>query len=49
MSIAEKNNRLQKLEAEIREEISQADNVIHPFILAMMAEAAKLADELRHS
>lgn len=48
MSIAEKNNKLQKLEAEIREEISQADT-IHPYIVAMMAEAAKLADELRHS
>ena len=48
MSIAEKNHRLKKLEAEIREEISQTDT-IHPYIVAMMAEAAKLADELRHS
>lgn len=48
MSITEKNKKLEKLEDAIREEIAQAD-VLHPYIIDMMNEAAKLADELRHS
>lgn len=48
MSIAEKNTRLQKLEAEIKHELEDCGTLM-PHIATMMAEAQRLADELRRS
>lgn len=48
MSITEKSRRLEKLEAEIRHELEDC-GMLMPHIVDMMAEAAKLADELRRS